>query len=332
MGIEKGYFFSVFNPGNMKIPAGFQVLDADFRVLTGAPLSLAEGSSACGGAVDALARKIEFENLLATLAIHFINLPTAEIGRGIERALGDIGTFVEVDRCYVIRFRDFSGCIEHTFEWCRPGIAPISSCLLGLPAEDFPWGLEKIRIEKGYRTGRQSVGKGVASRLIVPLPCGHQLLGFIGFDSLMGDKKWRDEEMACLKIVGEMFANALARQKAEEDLSYGESFEKLVADIAENFLQSPSGEADRGIDFAVKEVCRFVGADRCYVFQLIPDDEEETSLTHEWWALDMEAEAEKLKNWQFKDFPWLTGQLRSNETIFLPDIDKLPAAAQPEKN
>ena len=86
--------------------------------------------------------------------------------------------------------------------------------------------LESIQIPKfsdlpvGARAERAS-GEllGVQSLVVVPLVHGASLLGFAGFASARAGRSWEDENMALLKIVGEIFANTVQRRQAEVRLS-----------------------------------------------------------------------------------------------------------------
>jgi PAS domain S-box-containing protein len=117
--------------------------------------------------------------------------------------------------------------------------------------------------------------------------------------------------------------------RLDEEVRYSQGFESLVARIATNFLQEPVETADRSIDYAVQEVCRFVQADRCYVFQL-QTDAGEMAFTSDWWDLD--EEVERLKNWRVGDFPWLTECLQRQETVLAQHLADLPPEAAAERN
>ncbi|MEE8624961.1 MAG: histidine kinase dimerization/phosphoacceptor domain -containing protein, partial [Acidiferrobacterales bacterium] len=60
--------------------------------------------------------------------------------------------------------------------------------------------------------------QGVQSVISVPMVYGGRLLGLLGFDSVRVEKKWPEDIIALLKIVGEMFVNALERKWADGQL------------------------------------------------------------------------------------------------------------------
>ena len=65
----------------------------------------------------------------------------------------------------------------------------------------------------------------VKSLASVPLSVGGTVLGSVGFDSTVSERNWSDELIKQLKLVGEIFANAITRKRFDEALK--ESEERL---------------------------------------------------------------------------------------------------------
>lgn len=82
------------------------------------------------------------------------------------------------------------------------------------------------------------------SILITPLISDKSLLGFFGFDSYASHTTWSSESMARLKMVGEMLANTLERQKIEATLRQTEAkYRSIFENAAEGIYQSsPEGQ------------------------------------------------------------------------------------------
>ncbi|MEG4998312.1 response regulator [Microcoleus sp. B4-D4] len=81
------------------------------------------------------------------------------------------------------------------------------------------------------------------SLIIIPLTCSENLIGFLGFESFQPATGRSTEILTPLKMVGEMLANALERQKAEFALRQAETkyrsiFENAVEGI---FQTTPEG-------------------------------------------------------------------------------------------
>ena len=59
---------------------------------------------------------------------------------------------------------------------------------------------------------------GTRSTVQVPIPCGDEWWGFVGFDDCRGDRAWTDEEREALRSVAAAMDAALRRLRREEDL------------------------------------------------------------------------------------------------------------------
>jgi signal transduction histidine kinase len=325
-------FFSFTHLNPAEPVAGFHVLDSAFQVVAGAPL--ASGSEQPSPSWTQGPGERNVDQLLTRLALRFIHLSIADIDQGIEEALRDIGEFVGVQRCYLLVFRDRHGKVEEVFEWCAPELQTLGPGLIGRPVAAFPWGLEKsvcraLPLPGQGDAAEDPQGCAAAARLLFPVLCGNCLLGFLGLDSLRPGKHWQRGDLDLFTIAGSMLAHVMDRRQKDQEARYSQGFEHLVARIATTFLQEPADAADRGINFAVEEVCRFVQADRCYVFQLQTKGGE-MAFTSDWWSL--EGEVERLKNWRIEDFPWLGERLRQKETVLVPRVDDLPADAAAERS
>ncbi|KJU85492.1 PAS domain S-box protein, partial [Candidatus Magnetobacterium bavaricum] len=58
---------------------------------------------------------------------------------------------------------------------------------------------------------------------------GNHLVGFLGFDSVAGQKSWADDVIALVRVGGEIFVNALERARNDRELfKYRSHLEDLV--------------------------------------------------------------------------------------------------------
>ncbi|KAF5430325.1 Signal transduction histidine kinase, partial [Candidatus Methanophagaceae archaeon] len=183
----------------------------------------------------ALKDRVEFKKIVASISTSFINLAPDEIDIGIEDALRSIGEFLGVDRSYIFRFFDSGTKMDNTHEWCAEGIVPQIENLKGLQTADFPWLMERLnRLETVHIP---SVGdlpleadaekeilqsQDIRSIILVPMVYGRTLIGYFGFDSVMQKKRWSEENIALLRIVGEIFVNALECKRVMDALQESE--------------------------------------------------------------------------------------------------------------
>lgn len=182
-------------------------------------------------AEEALRYRVTFEDLITTISTRFINLSPDEVDKGIDHALQEIGKFANVERSYIFLFSDDSRTkIDNTHEWCVEGIEAQIDRLKGLPVKDFPWWMEKIeRFEHIYiprvaglppqASAEKEIlqSQAIKSLVVVPMVFNKQLIGFLGFDSVRSEKKWSEDIISLLRIVGETFANALECRRAEKE-------------------------------------------------------------------------------------------------------------------
>ena len=64
----------------------------------------------------------KFHDLLIHTASEFMQRPLESYGEIVDEILGEIGRFVEVDRCSVFWMRDGGEIRDNTHEWCAAGI------------------------------------------------------------------------------------------------------------------------------------------------------------------------------------------------------------------
>lgn len=85
--------------------------------------------------------------------------------------------------------------------------------------------------------------KSLRSLIIIPLVCSKELIGFLGFDSQKETTSRSPEICTQLKIVGEMLANALERQRAESALRQAETkYRSIFENAVEGIFQiTPDG-------------------------------------------------------------------------------------------
>ena len=205
-----------------------------------------------------LEQRAGFEDLLARVSARFINVAVEEIGPGIDQALSEIGCFFQVDRCFIFVLSQQDGPLQDlamrpneavlmAHEWCAEGVSPgldnsgkprmgeapdpseaaarawfkdriINQEVVALHStKELPPELAPIR----HRFERE----GIRSRIVVPVVSEQQSIGILGFDVIRKQRSWDNDVVQLLKLAGQVFANAILRQRnalalqqAHEDL------------------------------------------------------------------------------------------------------------------
>jgi len=188
-----------------------------------------------------LEEMIRFEKLLSEISTHLVNLPAEQIEREIEQGLRRVVEFLGVDRGGVYIFSGDRNRIFRKYFWGMEGIpesAPI------LENQKFPWLSEKLRkgemlviprvddLPEEAAQDREELKKyRNVSSLVIPLSVGKNVFGAVTFGAVRTERNWPEELIYRVRLVGEIFASALARKRSEEVLRRAELEYRTVADF-----------------------------------------------------------------------------------------------------
>ena len=180
-------------------------------------------------AEEALRYRLEFEELIATISTHFINISLDQMDRGINRALKAIGEFAGVDRSYLVRFD--GDAVPAAYEWSRAGDTVPHQPRGNFSEREFAWIAEKLkqaeticlqRVQdlppEAAATRHELELAEVRSLVCIPLIYGGSVVGCLGFESIRSEQHWSKDIISLLKIAGDMFVNALERKRTEWEL------------------------------------------------------------------------------------------------------------------
>lgn len=139
----------------------------------------------------------------------------------------------------------------------------------------------------------------------------------------------RDTDGNPLRMVGS-HQDISTRKNTEQALSHAQTFERIVTDLSNQFINLPFEHIDAMIYNTLQLIGNFVEADRSYVFQF-RDDLRLMDNTHEWCAYEVKPQLESLKGIETIGFPWWMEQIRNNRIIHLPRIADMEVEASAEK-
>ncbi len=173
--------------------------------------------------------RLDFEALLADLSASLTNLPTSRVDGEIERGLKMIVEFLNVDRSSIIEFGNGNEQLRVTHSYAVPGLENARGMAIGAR---FPWYAARVlsgemlvlrRVpddlpadalpERAY-----SAQHGLKSNVTIPLFANREMLGVVAFASFRSYMDWPDRLLQRLRLVGQIFASALARKRAESEL------------------------------------------------------------------------------------------------------------------
>jgi diguanylate cyclase (GGDEF)-like protein len=178
-----------------------------------------------------LAKQLRYEAAVAECARLLVG--RGPLGQHLQRVLEILQRASEVSRAYVFRNHqdpERGLCVSQVHEACAPGIEPqIDNPQL----QDQPFASDAPNALALLATGEPFVGlvddlpepeqelmrsQGILSLLILPIFCGDEFWGFIGFDDCERPTLWHHDEIALLGIVAETTGLAIERQQAEDEL------------------------------------------------------------------------------------------------------------------
>jgi transcriptional regulator with GAF, ATPase, and Fis domain len=163
-----------------------------------------------------------FERLLADLSARFVNLAPCAVDQEIEHGLRQIAETLQVDRASLLEFSGEGPRLITTHQWGRNGVPDTRGQLV---SEETPW--YTAMLQRGetvvYATPDElpddaaaeksfCVRIGLRSKLTLPLKVSGHPVGALGIGCFQRHRHWPDEIVPRLRLLGEVFANALARR------------------------------------------------------------------------------------------------------------------------
>jgi len=174
---------------------------------------------------------VDFEKLLGDLSASFIRASVEEIDGEIERWLQRIVLALDVDRSTVVQLDSADGGLYSTHQWAREGVSAPDRGLRTNLAEFFPWLTGKVlsgevvvisRVEdlplEASRDVAASRHGGTKSNVTIPLRIGGVVVGAVLFGAIIRERAWSPETVQRLKLVAEIFGNALERKRVEAEI------------------------------------------------------------------------------------------------------------------
>jgi PAS domain S-box-containing protein len=195
---------------------------------------------------DRLRARLRFEALVARLSARFIDVPAEQLDRKIEDAQRQVCEHLGLDLSGLWQLDGTDPRIQVLTHLYRPlGGPPLPVRMEA--AEYFPWTLRQMSAGKilvvpstedlpAEAARDQEVWRyyGIKSTLGFPLTTGGgPLFGALSFDTTQAERRWPELLIRRLKLVAQIFANALARRFSEERLRESEARLSLAADSAE---------------------------------------------------------------------------------------------------
>ena len=175
-------------------------------------------------AEEVLARQLELERHITKLSQHFLSVEIEEIESALDAAIADTGELAGADRVLFLSVPRSNAEEPEVFEWSRAGQSfyragrydwatqrLIAGDVIHVPrVEDLP---PEAELEK-----ERALAAGVRSLLWIPLHSGDRLVALLSLTTTREERRWSQDEIGLLRLVGDLLTTALARREAQKEL------------------------------------------------------------------------------------------------------------------
>ena len=197
-------------------------------------------------AITKVGGSLRFEQLLSDISATYINLPAAEVEKTIKFDLGRLGKLLDVDRCvlYLASEDEHSFKFDMPFVWLTERDKKLSEKIESWrqTQTDFFDNLRYVfdkwsrgeplqfssleELPKEAERIKQLYSKlQVKSILSIPISVMRKAVGALVITTTHTHRAWSEDLFPRLRLIGEVFANALIRKQSEEKL------EKALSEI-----------------------------------------------------------------------------------------------------
>jgi signal transduction histidine kinase len=173
----------------------------------------------------ALEERVRFGTFLADLSATFGKEPDDAVPKFIERRLCQVVEFLGIDRSTLLEFSEDQTHLHAIHWYAVPGIPPYPANTLAR----FAWLTTTLRNgqvvcfsrpdelpAEAWAEKESCLRTGCKSSLIIPLMIDGRVQYAITFTSFCSERLWPDELIPRLRLIGEIFANAISRKHSTD--------------------------------------------------------------------------------------------------------------------
>jgi len=175
-----------------------------------------------------LEERLQFEILLTELLARFVNIPDEQVDGAIQNAQQRICEALGLDRSILYELREPSRDFVTTHGWAKPEFKASPPLLA---SNLYPWAAQQVLAGRPIRfssveelpaeavVDKETIRRlGPKSIVTFPLVAGGKVLGALSFSALNVERRWPEALVGRLRLIAEIFANALSRKAADAAL------------------------------------------------------------------------------------------------------------------
>jgi signal transduction histidine kinase len=169
--------------------------------------------------------RLAFESVLLELSATFVNIPADQVDTRIHHGLQQLVDSLGADRAVITSYAADRQELRITHSYARPGIESAPAVTI---AESVSVLVERLKSGEIFMFSSvddlpQDLGVekvffkslGTKSQITVPLIVGGAFLGTLSMGTLEEEREWPDQIVHRLRLIAEVFANALERRRME---------------------------------------------------------------------------------------------------------------------
>jgi len=198
----------------------------------------------------ALQRKLEMEEILASISRKLISCPFENINQEINECLAIIGQFTGVDRNFIFIDNVEGTRSTMTHFWCRNHDVRYAG-FPDLYTADYAWERTQFAKQDFFvistiddlpaeaQSGKKFMEAfSLKSLLIMPMVCTGRIIGLIGLGTVHQIESWDQEEVVWLKLITELIINMIELQRAHNALILRDKeYRALLDAVPDHFFE-----------------------------------------------------------------------------------------------
>ncbi len=184
--------------------------------------------------------QINMQKMISDISSIFVSLELTNIDEKINSMLNKMGHFFKADRTFIYMF-DQQNNMVYTHEWHGEKVYPKIGKIPTISINELPW-LEHeftqdklVYIEDVYKLPPEAnkekewlIAENIKTVLLVPIYGREGLIGFIGLYSEKSYSNYGDNHFKLLKILANILADGLMKNKAETEVQYMAYYDQLT--------------------------------------------------------------------------------------------------------
>lgn len=195
---------------------------------------------------EELERRLRYEELVLGISTRLINPLPEQREQTLSGVLQELAEFTRVDRCFLYLMTPSSNEARLRIYWSSPHAPPVADGVKVLPMDEFPWSADDMKAGRPFHLPsldhlppeteklRQTLEEmNTKSVVNVPMLSGDEVVGFLGSATHRDERCWTDDEIALLRLVGEILVSTMDRDKAERELEESRELLRLTIEGVE---------------------------------------------------------------------------------------------------